>query len=140
MAHDCRVVWACKRGRPSSSKQHGRALQYASAELKGDREIVMEAVKQAGSALEYASAGGHRRSQSGSNQGEIKKVEGVELWSARIAPQYAPGHCRTVGGTSNGRNRVFRQVHGVVARAGITTATAVSSPAGLAVRLAGTRI
>jgi hypothetical protein len=32
------------------------ALQYASAELKGDREIVKEAVKQNGFALEYASA------------------------------------------------------------------------------------
>ena len=40
-------------------KQDGRALQYASAELKGDREIVMAAVKQNWCALlvlEYASA------------------------------------------------------------------------------------
>ena len=47
----------------------------------------------------------------------VKKVEGVELWSARVAPEYIPGHCRTAGGTSNGRNRAFRQVHGVLARA-----------------------
>ena len=44
--------------------------------------------------------------------GEIKKVEGVELWSARVASGYVPGHCRTAGGTSNGRNRAFRQVPG----------------------------
>ena len=37
-------------------KQDGRALQCASAELQGDREIVMEAVKQNGDALRYASA------------------------------------------------------------------------------------
>jgi len=37
-------------------KQYGFALEYASAELKGDREIVMEAVKQNGRALQYASA------------------------------------------------------------------------------------
>ena len=36
-------------------KQNGHALEYASAELKGDREIVMAAVKQNGDALEYAS-------------------------------------------------------------------------------------
>ena len=35
-------------------KQDGRALEYASAELKGDREIVMEAVKQNGHALQDA--------------------------------------------------------------------------------------
>ena len=69
----------------------------------------------------------------------VKKVEGVELWSARVAPEYVPGHCRTAGGTSNGRNRAFRQVHGVLARVGIITATAVSSPAAPAVRLAGAR-
>ena len=63
----------------------------------------------------------------------------VELWSARVAPEYIPGHCRTAGGTSNGRNRAFRQVHGVLARVGIITATAVSSPAAPAVRLAGAR-
>ena len=65
--------------------------------------------------------------------------EGVELWSARVAPEYVPGHCRTAGGTSNGRNRAFRQVHGVLARVEIITATAVSSPAAPAVRLAGAR-
>ena len=37
-------------------KQDGFALQFASAELKGDREIVMEAVKQDWRALQYASA------------------------------------------------------------------------------------
>ncbi len=37
-------------------KRKPAALQYASAELKGDREIVMEAVKQCGCALHYASA------------------------------------------------------------------------------------
>ena len=37
-------------------KQSGNALQYASAELKGDREFMMEAVKQVGHALSYASA------------------------------------------------------------------------------------
>merc|ERR1712185_885967 len=37
-------------------KQNGRALEYASAELKGDREIVLESVKQHGLALQYASA------------------------------------------------------------------------------------
>ena len=36
-------------------KQNGRALEYASAELKGDREIVMEAVAQDPRALQYAS-------------------------------------------------------------------------------------
>lgn len=35
--------------------QYGRALQYASSELKGDEDVVMEAVKQNGLALEYAS-------------------------------------------------------------------------------------
>ena len=37
-------------------KQYGPALQYASAELQGDREIVMEAVKQDESALQCASS------------------------------------------------------------------------------------
>ena len=37
-------------------KQNGRALQFASAELQGDREFVMVAVKQNGNALVYASA------------------------------------------------------------------------------------
>jgi len=36
-------------------KQDGRALQFASEELKGDREVVVAAVKQNGCALEYAS-------------------------------------------------------------------------------------
>ena len=36
-------------------KQNGEALRYASAELKGDREVVMAAVKQDWRALEYAS-------------------------------------------------------------------------------------
>ena len=39
-------------------KQDGRALEYASAELKGDREIVMEAAKQNGHA-----PGTHRSSK-----------------------------------------------------------------------------
>ena len=38
-------------------KQDGYALEYASAALKDDREIVLEAVKQDGEALKYASAG-----------------------------------------------------------------------------------
>ena len=42
-------------------KQDGRALQYASAELKGDREIVMEAVAQDPKALQYASDGTDER-------------------------------------------------------------------------------
>ena len=37
-------------------KQDGHALKYASTALKDDREIVLEAVKQSGSALQYASA------------------------------------------------------------------------------------
>ena len=37
-------------------KQNGGALWYASAELKGDREIVIEAVKQNGNSLQCASA------------------------------------------------------------------------------------
>jgi len=37
-------------------KENGLALQYASAELKGDREIVAEAVKEAdNSVLQFAS-------------------------------------------------------------------------------------
>jgi hypothetical protein len=36
-------------------KRRGRALQYASEELKGDRDIAMEVVKQQGGAFEYAS-------------------------------------------------------------------------------------
>jgi hypothetical protein len=36
-------------------KQNGWALEYASEELKRDREVVMEAVKQEGTALQYAS-------------------------------------------------------------------------------------
>eukprot|EP00972_Heterocapsa_arctica_P010646 1562545-Heterocapsa_arctica.AAC.1 len=36
-------------------KQDGLALRFASAELKGDREVVMEAVKQSGLALRFAS-------------------------------------------------------------------------------------
>ena len=35
---------------------HGASLQYASAELRADRGIVMEAVKESGKALQYASA------------------------------------------------------------------------------------
>eukprot|EP01047_Picozoa_sp_COSAG01_P112753 COSAG01_NODE_41484_length_451_cov_0.411932_1_plen_66_part_00 len=34
--------------------QDGYALQYAAAELKGDREIVLAAVAQSGDALQYA--------------------------------------------------------------------------------------
>ncbi|MBD97598.1 hypothetical protein CL648_02200, partial [bacterium] len=37
-------------------RQDGYALEYASEELKGDREVVLEAVKQDGYALEHASA------------------------------------------------------------------------------------
>ena len=37
-------------------EQDGRALQYASAELRSDRKFVLAAVKQDGRALEYASA------------------------------------------------------------------------------------
>ena len=37
-------------------KNHGHALRFASAELRGDREIVLAAVKQRGCALLYASA------------------------------------------------------------------------------------
>ena len=37
-------------------KQNGGALYFASAALKDDREIVLEVVKQHGKALEYASA------------------------------------------------------------------------------------
>ena len=37
-------------------KKNGYALQYASVELRGDREIVLEAVKQNGLALEFALA------------------------------------------------------------------------------------
>ena len=36
--------------------QDGRALEYAAAELKGDREIVLAAVAQQSHALEYAAA------------------------------------------------------------------------------------
>ena len=36
--------------------QNGRALRYAAAELKGDREIVLAAVAQDGLALEFAAA------------------------------------------------------------------------------------
>ena len=36
--------------------QNARAVEYAAAELQGDREIVLAAVAQAGSALEYAVA------------------------------------------------------------------------------------
>ena len=38
-------------------KQNGFALRYASAALQDDREIVLEAVKQDGHALEFASFG-----------------------------------------------------------------------------------
>jgi len=36
-------------------KQAGYALQYASEELRGDHEVVMEAVKENGYVLKYAS-------------------------------------------------------------------------------------
>ena len=36
-------------------KQEGFALRFASDELRGDREVVLEAVKQDGDALEFAS-------------------------------------------------------------------------------------
>ena len=36
-------------------KQKGVALEFASEELRVDREVVMEAVKQSGVALEFAS-------------------------------------------------------------------------------------
>ena len=36
-------------------KQHGLALQYASEQLRGDREVVLAAVKQKGRALCFAS-------------------------------------------------------------------------------------
>ena len=36
-------------------KQDGYALEYASEELRGDREVVLAAVKQNGRALEQAS-------------------------------------------------------------------------------------
>jgi hypothetical protein len=38
-----------------SNGPYGRALQYASEDLKADKEVVLEAVKQDVSALEYAS-------------------------------------------------------------------------------------
>ena len=38
-------------------KQNGYALQYASAALKDDREFMLEAITQNGNALKYASAG-----------------------------------------------------------------------------------
>ena len=37
-------------------QQNGKALEYASAELKSDKEVVLAAVQQNGHALEYASA------------------------------------------------------------------------------------
>ena len=37
-------------------KQNGHALQYASSELKGDKEVVLEAVKQNGNALDHVSS------------------------------------------------------------------------------------
>jgi hypothetical protein len=36
-------------------KQNGDALEFASDELQGDREVVLAAVKQNGDALKYAS-------------------------------------------------------------------------------------
>jgi vacuolar-type H+-ATPase subunit H len=36
-------------------KQHGHSIYYASEELKNDKEVVLEAVKQNGSSLDYAS-------------------------------------------------------------------------------------
>ena len=36
-------------------KQNGRALEYASKELKNDKEVVLEAMKQNWCALKYAS-------------------------------------------------------------------------------------
>ena len=36
-------------------KRNVEALQYASEELKGDREVVMKAVRQRGEALEHSS-------------------------------------------------------------------------------------
>ena len=44
------------RDRAEAVKQNGRALIYAPATLKDDREIVLEAVKQNGYALGCASA------------------------------------------------------------------------------------
>ena len=41
-------------------KQDGRALQYASAELKGDREIVMEAAAERARAARLGRAEGHQ--------------------------------------------------------------------------------
>ena len=38
-------------------KEYGNALKYASAALKDDREFMLEAVKQYGCALRFASAG-----------------------------------------------------------------------------------
>jgi len=36
-------------------KQNGRALQFASADLKGDKDVVLAAVQQDGESLQYAS-------------------------------------------------------------------------------------
>ena len=36
-------------------RQNGKALQYASEELKNDREVVLQAITQNGKALQYAS-------------------------------------------------------------------------------------
>jgi hypothetical protein len=38
-------------------QQNGKALEYASEELRGDREVVLAAVQQHWGALEYASEG-----------------------------------------------------------------------------------
>ena len=48
--------WNNKQEVLEAVKQDGRALRFASAELKNDKEFVLEAVKQKGYALRFASA------------------------------------------------------------------------------------
>ena len=47
--------WNNKNDALKAVKQNGLALEYASDELKNDKEVVLAAVKQYGRALEYAS-------------------------------------------------------------------------------------
>ena len=49
------VDWDDREAVLEAVRENGRALEYASNELRNDREVVLEAVRQTGQALEYAS-------------------------------------------------------------------------------------
>eukprot|EP01043_Picozoa_sp_COSAG02_P031744 COSAG02_NODE_2085_length_9885_cov_9.743946_6_plen_89_part_00 len=80
--------------------QNRFALKYATAELKGDREIVLAAMAQDGSALKYATAELRRHRALG-----WIRTTNVALHCAKLRLALEPL------GFAEGRDGAYRQVH-----------------------------